>query len=106
MSARLYAFTCGFLTIPRAFMLAGEEGFITVPVPSYLVVHPKGRVLFDSGLHVATLENPSAHVGEMLARFHTFHFHPGEEVGARLTAIDVAPEGVDVVINSHLHFDH
>jgi glyoxylase-like metal-dependent hydrolase (beta-lactamase superfamily II) len=106
MSVQLYAFTCGFLTIPRAFMLEGEEGLITVPVPSYLIVHPRGRVLFDSGLHVATLENPVDHIGEMLASFHTFHFHAGEEVGARLTGIDVAPDRIDIVVNSHFHFDH
>ena len=106
MTAQLYAFTCGFLTIPRRFMLAGEEGFITVPVPSYLIVHPKGRALFDTGLHQATLEDPSAYVGEVLARFHTFYFHPGEEIGARLRSIGVEPESIDIVINSHLHFDH
>lgn len=87
-------------------MRDGEDGFITVPVPSYLIVHPKGRVLFDSGLHEATLENPAAHVGELLAKYHTFHFHPGEEIGARLASIDVWPESIDIVINSHLHFDH
>jgi N-acyl homoserine lactone hydrolase len=106
MPVELYAFTCGFLTIPRAFMLAGEAGFITVPVPSYLVTHPKGRVLFDTGLHVATLENPVAHIGEVLARYHTFHFHVGEEIGARLTGLEVPPDRVDIVVNSHLHFDH
>ncbi|HXQ17322.1 MAG TPA: N-acyl homoserine lactonase family protein [Caulobacteraceae bacterium] len=106
MTAQLYAFTCGFLTIPRAFMLDGEPGFITVPVPSYLVVHPKGRVLFDSGLHAATLEDPAGYVGEMLARYHTFHFHPGEEIAARLVSIGVSPDEIDIVINSHLHFDH
>lgn len=106
MSVQLYAFTCGFLTIPRAFMLQGEEGLITVPVPSYLIVHPKGRVLFDTGLHMATLDDPVAHVGEMLARYHGFHFHPGEEVGARLAAMQLGAESVDIVINSHLHFDH
>jgi glyoxylase-like metal-dependent hydrolase (beta-lactamase superfamily II) len=106
MTVQLYAFTCGFLTIPRGFMLEGEKGTITVPVPSYLIVHPKGRVLFDSGLHAATLDDPAAYVGEVLARYHSFHFHPGEEVGARLAPIDVAPERVDIVINSHFHFDH
>jgi glyoxylase-like metal-dependent hydrolase (beta-lactamase superfamily II) len=106
MTVELYAFTCGFLTIPRAFMLDGEEGLITVPVPSYLVVHPKGRVLFDTGLHVATLENPVAHIGELLAKYHTFHFHFGEEIGARLASIGFASESIDIVVNSHLHFDH
>ena len=106
MSVQLYAFTCGFVTIPRAFMLDGEDGVITVPIPSYLIVHPKGRVLFDTGLHDAIQEDSLAHVGENLARYHAFQFHPGEEVGARLAAIEVAAEGVDIVINSHLHFDH
>lgn len=106
MSVQLYAFTCGWLTIPRAFMLQGEDGLIKVPVPSYLIVHPRGRALFDSGLHAATLADPVAHVGEMLARYHDFHFHPGEEVSARLAAFGLAAGDIDVVINSHLHFDH
>jgi N-acyl homoserine lactone hydrolase len=106
MAVQLYAFTCGFLTIPRAFILDGEAGLITVPVPSYLVVHPKGRVLFDTGLHKATLDDPTAYVGEVLARYHSFHFYPGEEIGARLATLGVAPESIDIVINSHLHFDH
>lgn len=102
----LYAFTCGFLTIPRGFLLEKAEGFITVPVSSYLIVHPKGRVLFDSGLHAATLENPAAYTGDMIARFHQFHFHPGGEIAGRLTAFGTDPAKIDIVINSHLHFDH
>lgn len=106
MAVRLYAMTCGYLTIPRAFMLEGEEGVITVPVPSYLVVHPRGRVLFDTGLHAAALDDPAAYAGEMVAKYHDFHFRPGEEIAARLREIDVAPEAIEIVINSHLHFDH
>ena len=106
MSVQLHAFTCGWLTIPRAFMLAGEDGVIKVPIPSYLVTHPKGRVLFDTGLHAATLDDPTAHVGEMLARYHEFDFSPGEEIGARLAAFGVEPGDIVMVINSHLHFDH
>ncbi|MBL8554677.1 MAG: N-acyl homoserine lactonase family protein [Phenylobacterium sp.] len=106
MSVQLHAFTCGWLTIPRAFMLDGEDGLIKVPVPSYLITHPKGRVLFDTGLHAETLEDPAAYVGEMLARYHTFDFTPGQEIAARLAAFGVDPAGIDIVINSHLHFDH
>jgi len=106
MSVQLHAFTCGFLTIPRAFMLDGEDGLIKVPVPSYLISHSKGRVLFDTGLHAATLDSPAAHVGEMLARYHEFDFQPGEEIAARLADFGVDPASIDIVINSHLHFDH
>ncbi|MCB9961651.1 MAG: N-acyl homoserine lactonase family protein [Rhodobiaceae bacterium] len=106
MAVELYAFTCGFLTLPRAFLLKGESGMITVPVPSYLIVHPKGRVLFDTGLHEKELENPADYAGDVIARYHTFHFSAGEEIGARLRAIGVDPDGINIVVNSHLHFDH
>ena len=106
MSVELYAFTCGYLTIPYGFLLQGRDGTLTVPVPSYLIVHPKGRAIFDSGLHDSTLDDPAAHIGEFLARYHQFHFHRGEEIGARLESVDVAPDRVDIVVNSHLHFDH
>jgi glyoxylase-like metal-dependent hydrolase (beta-lactamase superfamily II) len=106
MSVQLHAFTCGWLTIPRAFMLDGEEGVIKVPVPSYLITHPKGRVLFDTGLHAATLDDPVGHIGENLARYHQFDFQPGQEIAARLEAVGVDPASIAFVINSHLHFDH
>jgi len=106
MAVELYAFTCGFLTLPRTFLLKGEKGVITVPVPSYLIVHPKGRVLFDTGLHEETLDDPGAYVGDVIAKYHTFHFHKGEEIGERLRSIGIGPDSINIVINSHLHFDH
>lgn len=106
MTAQLYAFTCGHLTIPLGFLLAGRAGTIRVPVPSFLVVHAKGTALFDSGLHRDALHDPVAYVGEFLARFHGFDFHAGEEIAARLGAAGLEAGRVDHVINSHLHFDH
>ncbi len=38
------------------------QGKITVPIPSYLIVHPKGRVLFDSGLNLATQSDPESYI--------------------------------------------
>jgi glyoxylase-like metal-dependent hydrolase (beta-lactamase superfamily II) len=93
------------LTLPASLLLAGEEGSLTVPVPAYLIEHPKGRLLFDTGLHPDTQVDPDRRLGR-LAPFHTVAFAPGEEITARLRTLDVAPETVDVIINSHLHFDH
>jgi glyoxylase-like metal-dependent hydrolase (beta-lactamase superfamily II) len=106
MTVQLYAFTCGHLTLPRAFMLKGETGSMTVPVPSYLIVHRKGRALFDTGLHDNVLTDPVAHLGERVASAFRFHYHSNERIGTRLEAVDIAPERIDVVINSHLHYDH
>jgi N-acyl homoserine lactone hydrolase len=106
MSVQLYAFTCGFVTIPYGFLLAGRGGTITVPVPAYLIVHDKGRALFDSGLHVDSQDDPLGYFGEAGLKYNTFHFHAGEEVSARLAGMGVAADQVDLVINSHLHYDH
>ncbi len=105
MSLNVYAFTCGWLTVPAALLLAGEEGKLTVPVPSYLIEHPKGRVIFDTGLHVDTQTDPDRRLGR-LAPFHTVGFRRGEELVARLATLDVAADKIDFIINSHLHFDH
>jgi len=51
LTVRLFAFECGRLELPYGALLKGEKGRIEIPVPSYLIEHPKGRVLFDSGLN-------------------------------------------------------
>jgi len=106
MPVQLYAFTCGFVTVPYRFLLRGRKGTLTVPVPSYLIVHPKGRALFDSGLNLESQTDPLAYMGEEGLKDNQFHFHPGEEIAARLAAIGVAPESIDMLVNSHLHYDH
>jgi N-acyl homoserine lactone hydrolase len=43
MTVKLYAFTCGTLTGEFAHLMEGGEGDITVPIPVFLIEHPKGR---------------------------------------------------------------
>jgi glyoxylase-like metal-dependent hydrolase (beta-lactamase superfamily II) len=105
MSLNVYALTCGWLTLPAALLLKGEKGSLTVPVPAYLIEHPRGRVVFDTGLHLDTQTEPNRRLGR-LAQYHKVGFKPGEEVSARLKSLEVAPDKIDFIINSHLHFDH
>jgi glyoxylase-like metal-dependent hydrolase (beta-lactamase superfamily II) len=85
--------------------LAGETGKLRVPVPVFLIEHPRGRVLFDTGLHPDVQHDAHGRLGP-LADVFPAEFHPGEEVSARLAARDVAIERIDYVVLSHLHFDH
>jgi N-acyl homoserine lactone hydrolase len=105
MAVRLFAMTCGWLTGATAGFLAGEPGRLRVPVPCFLIDHPRGRVLFDSGMHPTTQTDPAGRLGSA-APFFDVEFHPGEEVAARLQALDVEPRAIRYLINSHLHFDH
>jgi glyoxylase-like metal-dependent hydrolase (beta-lactamase superfamily II) len=102
---RMRAMTCGWLTAPLGAFLEGEPGRIEVPVPCYLIEHPNGRVLLDSGLHADTQTDPEARLGEV-AQIYRVRFAPGEEVSSRLAACDVAAERVEWLVTSHLHFDH
>ncbi len=106
MSVKLYAFTCGTVTGEFARLMEGGEGDVTVPIPVYLIEHPKGRALFDTGLHRDCQHDPAARLGPRLTGLFRIGFGPGEDVGARLEAIDRDPGKIDLVINSHFHFDH
>jgi N-acyl homoserine lactone hydrolase len=106
MSVKLYAFTCGTLTGEFARLMEGGEGQITVPIPVYLIEHTRGCALFDTGLHPESQHDPAGRLGDHLTRLFKVGFAPGEEVSARLEAIDRDPAQIDLIINSHFHFDH
>lgn len=102
---RLTALTCGWLTGPAGGFLAGASGELRVPVPSFLVDHPKGKLLFDTGMHPDAGRDPSARLG-LAASIFKVHFEPGEDVAGRLAVLGVDPGEIRFIVNSHLHFDH
>lgn len=106
MSIKLHAFTCGTMTGPAGHMMVGEEGDVTFPVPAYLIEHPKGRVLFDTGLHPDVRHDMAKRYDARRAKMFQFDFPASAEIGARLEAIDRDPGKIDIIVTSHLHFDH
>lgn len=102
---RLHALTCGWLDGPMGNFLAGEHGRLRVPVPCFLIEHPQGAVLFDSGLHPQTQRDPDGRLG-VVAKVFGVEFTAGEEVSARLAGLGIDAGKVRYLINSHLHFDH
>ena len=105
MDVRLYAMNCGWQTGPLGNFLAGASGRIRVPTPSFLVEHPRGRVLFDSGLHLDCQSDPAARLG-VIARVYDVECRPGDEVRARLATLGIDAGAVTHLVNSHLHYDH
>jgi N-acyl homoserine lactone hydrolase len=83
MTVKLYAFTCGTVTGEFAHLMEGGEGDITVPIPVFLIEHPNGRALFDTGLHPDCQHDPAGRLGTRLAELFRIGFRPGEEVSAR-----------------------
>ena len=106
MSLKVYAFTCGHLTGELGHLMEGGEGRIRLPIPAYLIEHPKGAALFDTGMHPDCQHDPAARLGARLTDLFEFDYRPGEEISARLTAMGRDPGKIDLIINSHFHFDH
>lgn len=104
MAVQVSPMVCGWLEVQAELILAKEPGQLRLPIPSFLIEHPKGRVVFDTGLH-RELQTNTARIGS-LAKAFKVQFKPGEELGGRLRARGVDPEKIDYMINSHLHFDH
>ena len=103
---KLYALTCGTVTGEFGRLMEGGEGDITVPIPVFLIEHAKGLALFDTGMHPDCQHNPEARLGARMARLFRIAFQPGEEVSAQVEKFGYDARNIDVVINSHFHFDH
>jgi glyoxylase-like metal-dependent hydrolase (beta-lactamase superfamily II) len=106
VSIKLYAMTCGWLTGDLDRLMEGGEGKAKLPIPAYLIEHPKGTALFDTGMHPGCQHDPAGRVGPRIAGLFGFDYHPGEEISARLAVLGRDPGRIDLIITSHLHFDH
>jgi glyoxylase-like metal-dependent hydrolase (beta-lactamase superfamily II) len=103
-SPRLYVIDCGALLFnkPELYNLKPEEIKETnISVTCYLVVHPKGTLLFDTGLTDTIVgrpfwENPIR--GYSQVKINTLK--------GQLADIGYRPENIDYLVLSHLHWDH
>jgi glyoxylase-like metal-dependent hydrolase (beta-lactamase superfamily II) len=105
MTVTLFAFTCGELTSDLSGFLEGEPGKIKVPVPSYLIDHPQGKVVFDTGLNIGLRQDKRRFLGPLADNFDV-DFPDGHDVASRLAAVGINPRDIRYIVNSHLHFDH
>lgn len=78
------------VTLPESHPRAGQP----CPVFGFLIDHPSGPVLVDTGVGTGN--------GEIDATFVPIH-HGIEDA---LSEMGVTPSNVQLVINTHLHFDH
>jgi glyoxylase-like metal-dependent hydrolase (beta-lactamase superfamily II) len=97
----LYAMQNGFMGAERSLLFYGEYSGarVQIPVACYLVKTTDGTVLFDTGVNPRAV--PGLCRNDPLARF------TAEDLLVhRLDALGLAADDVDVVVLSHLHYDH
>jgi N-acyl homoserine lactone hydrolase len=104
---KMHLLSCGRLRMRKSIFLPESDRSETIelPVSSALLRHGQANVLFDTGCHPSVAEDPEGRWGG-LAKLMVPIMQPGEHVLTGLAELGLAPEDIDVVINSHLHPDH
>jgi glyoxylase-like metal-dependent hydrolase (beta-lactamase superfamily II) len=105
---KVYALSGGYVELDVAMMIPDRAPASrwTVPVPAFLVVHAAGRLLFDTGLHCATITDPVGRLGAERARRMRIRSRIGDDVVSQLALLNLSVDDVTFVANSHFHFDH
>lgn len=84
---KLYALDCGAFSVPDADMFADDGAYkgrkVEMVVPCYLVRHPKGDLVWDTGVPQSK-----------------------DKLLSQLKALGLEPGDVEYVSVSHSHFDH
>jgi glyoxylase-like metal-dependent hydrolase (beta-lactamase superfamily II) len=105
---KLYALHCGGDMMDMALFDpfdANTGRKVYNPYFVYVITHPQGTVLFDSGAHPDLGSDPESRLGAAAADF-DMRISPADQIEQRLAAVGMTPRDIDVVVQSHLHFDH
>jgi N-acyl homoserine lactone hydrolase len=93
------------MTVSAGLMLVGATEILTIPVPCYLIQHPHGLVLFDTGFAPQAHKDPVAVYGA-LAEHVQMNFPEEQLLENQLDAIGFRLSDVTHVVCSHAHLDH
>ena len=101
---RLYVFNCGQIEVLDISVFQpgiGKGVHKTLTDSCYLVVHPKGTLMWDAGLPDALVQKP-----EGITFMNTFVLKVTNPLAAQLKEIGYAPETITNLGISHMHGDH
>ena len=102
-SLRLYVFDCGSLKIPdiSPYQLKREEiATDMMSVPCFLVAHPKGTMMWDTGAVPDGSFKPAG--GPATLRYAT----STKSLASQLTEIGYTTSDITYLVFSHFHWDH
>lgn len=103
-SVRIYTINCGEVNVSNMAPFSdtgeydGKPG--KVMAPCYLIRHPKGNLLWDTGLGDGLAEKKEG------VDNGPFHMHLDKTLTSQLIEIEIEPADIQFVSFSHLHFDH
>lgn len=105
---RFYILDTGYLDGERDSVVhdtshAPDKSLLPMPVLAFLIEHPNGLVLYDTG------SNPKAMEGywpKTMQRKFALHQAPHQRLEQQLALVGVRPEEIQTIVLSHMHLDH
>jgi N-acyl homoserine lactone hydrolase len=102
---RLYVFSSGWLNIDKSALQTGAApGRIQIPVAFFLIKHPKGNILFDTGNNDRIITDPT-YWGPMAASLDPGR-SPDVAIDVQLEKAGFKTSDINYVILGHMHLDH
>jgi N-acyl homoserine lactone hydrolase len=107
MEMKLYAFSTGSIRVKKGIFAPGrdDDKLIEAPVQCFLIIHPKGAVLVDTGIDYHLSKDPEAYWGKISNAFYPLT-RPGTDIFTQLENIGYGQDSIGYVILSHMHMDH
>ena len=104
---RLYMLQTGSMKckVHNIKMNQGEGAPYEIPVPFYVLKHPKGNMIIDGGTAIEAASDARGYWGTA-ADIYQPVMAPDEGCVDQLRKIGLAPEDIRYVMQSHLHIDH
>lgn len=87
-------------------ILRSKKHQIIVPISAYLIEHPKGLILIDTGWHTDVRTNPKKYLGWIHHKASTPYLPQGQAINEQLAQLGYQPSDIDYLFLSHLHADH
>lgn len=105
---KLYVTSSGDLNLDQGWLTAmtNHGNRIDVPVPMYIIDHPDGLVVFDTGMNIAIVPDQGAEYWGPVAGAFTPTMSRDQGIDRKLQKIGKSVEDVRYVVHSHLHLDH
>ena len=89
----VYALCGGMIELDRSsfFSDVAPGNRITIPVICFLIAHPRGHVLVDTGVHRQAVADPVGRMGERRAKLFGMRGTREDEVVSQLALLGVGP---------------
>ncbi|WP_025778256.1 N-acyl homoserine lactonase family protein [Brevibacterium sp. VCM10] len=87
------------------FQLGTGGSDLAVPIPTFLIQHEGGLLVFDTGLATDAAGDPARAYGPLAEAF-DMSFPPEARIDTQLESLGFSTSDVTDVVLSHMHFDH